>query len=164
MSTVDAKVIGALVQHLGELDSGPAKRVIAALVAHGEQVVPYMRQALHSPLEKLRRRAPRVLAQLGAMEAVPDLVNLLNDDALRVEVHAVKALADLQVARPELADIFERYLIETNPMLVTHALRGLRFADPERALIQSCQLLSDGRADVRLQAVVTYEAVSDSGL
>lgn len=162
--SVDPEVIESLVEQLGEVGSKEAKTVIAALVAHGEQVVPFMRRALHSRLQKLRRRAPRVLARLGAVEAVSDLVELLNDDVLRVEVHAVKALADLQLERPEFAEIFERYLIETNAMLVTHALRGLCLADPERALIQSCRLLSDPRSDVRLQAAIAYEAVSDSGL
>jgi hypothetical protein len=132
---------------------------ITALVAEGPAAIPALREALWSRNPRLRRRVPRVLARLDAVEAADDLAELLDDPYLAVEVHALRAIAEFGLARH--AAIFERYLDEDVTDLAVHALRGLELADPARAVeVSEQRFLRDPRNEVRMQATAIVDALA----
>jgi HEAT repeat protein len=87
-----------MIRELGATSTARAGKLIKQIAAIGEEAVLPLIAALDSDNERIRRRAPRVLALLNDLRAVWPLVRLCEDSRPRVRAHAVRALGILQHA------------------------------------------------------------------
>jgi HEAT repeat protein len=103
--------------YLGKLNAKPA--------------IPHVIRLLDTdPRRDVRARSAKVLAQLGAQEAVPALARALSDEEPAVRFRAAKALGDLGVQDTETLNALERLLDDPVRGVRKAAKRALRRLTP----------------------------------
>ena len=154
--------ISRLVEQLGSVGTGEAKTVIRELKSIGGIVCPTLvTSCLKSSNPKLRRRAPRVLAGVHYVQAVPDIIELLQDHDVRVVRDAIIALS--QLGDQNVVWAFEEFAYHWDAAVAANAIRGLEMIGGQEAIKIAWKFLGDHRPDVRQMALSALQ-IHDSSV
>jgi HEAT repeat protein len=149
----EEKEIQEMLKLLGSKSPSQGREAINALSALGEKSVNSVIFALNSRNPIVRRRAPRILANLGDRTCVKPLITLLRDPEPRVRKHALMALGKIE-AKAVVENIDTLLLDEYNDVRL-HAvmlLRRIGATNYEPLLIP---LLEDTSLHVQIETAYT---------
>lgn len=147
---------------------GAAVRILGGAAMHGHRdsavmdpIVSSLKKLLHDPDRHVRLQTVVTLGQIGAIDAIPDLIETLKDNDSSVRRYSVTAIAGIDLRVKQVVPVLAEQLKDKDKSVRVMAAMTLSTlsdevsASVQQVIPQLLQALQDSEADVRAGAART---------